>query len=144
MDGWMDGLFLIKTGLIQIKFKGGVDVWTCLTKIIVRWPHRETVYRIFWKNKWNPLPPSLRRPLRTSCCPAVGLLDAGSSRPWPELSEGLASDRSFTHDHQLTSATHSPTTTQVLTVYKILLRKTEAVHDLEKTAGHGWDVSGGE
>lgn len=99
---------------------------------------------MYRKNKLNPLPPSLRRPLRTSCCPAVGLLDAGSSRPWPELSEGLASDRSFTHDHQLTSATHSPTTTQVLTVYKILLRRTEAVHDLGKTARHGWDVSGGQ
>lgn len=54
------------------------------------------------------LPPSLARPLRTSCCPAVGPLDAGSSRPWPELSEGLASDHSFTHDHQLTRPTHSP------------------------------------
>lgn len=77
------------------------------------------------------LPPSLTRPLRTSCCPAAGLLDAGSSRPWPELSEGLASDRSFTHDHRLTGPTRSPATTQeLLSVYLILLGGVEAVHDL--------------
>lgn len=61
----------------------------------------------------------------------MGLLDAGSSRPWPEVSEGLASDRGFTHDHRLTRPTHSPATTQtLLSVYSILLGGVEAVHDL--------------